>query len=492
MEFLIKGKIYYREEFLEGTLLIKKDKIWRIFLTKEIPRGYPLIDYQDNYIFPGFIDSHIHLLELGLLNIFPDLSEITSLNDLFDIIQEAEKNLSAFPFLLFLNFDLEKIKEKRFPKRKELDKIVNKKIVIISQKDGHTTILNTYGLIKIFNQGFFPGMEVDNYHQPTGVLRGLANEFIHKYYKKYLPVDVKMLAFQEAEKVIIKNGITTFCALVGNEEDNSYELLLENLHRFKTEIIIFPQVKDIKKVKNLGFKRIGGCLLIDGSLSSYTAALSVPYEDNPQTKGILYFSDEDLYHFFKKATEADLQIAVHAIGDEAVKQVIRAYEKFLKNNNLRHRIEHCEVLDSDLIKRIKKLNLIVSCQPAFEYFWGGKGKLYEKRLGKRINFTNPYRSLLNESIILIGGSDAPITPPNPLLGIYSAVNHPNEKERINLKEAIALFTKHGAYGNFLEENKGLIEKGYDADLVILENLPIKDFKIKIKAVFKKGTKIWES
>jgi len=492
MEFLIKGKIYYRKEFLEGALLIKKDKIWQIFLTKEIPLNYSLIDYQDSYILPGFIDSHIHLLELGLLNIFPDLSEVTSLNDLFDIISEANKKLSAFPFLLFFNFDLEKIKEKRFPQREELDKIVDKKIVIISQKDGHTAILNTYGLIKIFNQDFFPGMELDNYRQPTGVLRGWANEFIHKYYKKYLPDDVKILAFQEAEKVIIKNGITTFCALVGEEEDNSYELLLENLSRFNTEIIIFPQIKDIKKVKSLGFKRIGGCLLIDGSLSSYTAALSVPYEDNPETKGILYFSDEELYHFFKKATEADLQIAVHAIGDEAIRQVVRVYERFLKDNNLRHRIEHCEVLDASLIKRIKKLNLIVSCQPAFEYFWGGKGKLYEKRLGKRINCTNPYRSLLDENIILIGGSDAPITPPNPLLGIYSAVNHPNEKERINLKEAIALFTQNGAYGNFLEGSKGLIEKGYDADLVILENLPINDFKIKIKALFKKGKKIWEN
>lgn len=491
MEYLIKGHIYINNKFKKGYLLIKRGKICEVFFEKEIP-NYPIIDYENCYILPGFIDSHIHFLELGLLNIFPDLSSISSLNDLFDIITDAKKNLSYLPFLIFFNFDLEKIKEKRYPQKKELDKIVDKKILIISQIDGHTTILNTYGLLKIFNQNIISGMELDQYKEPTGVLRGEANELVHKYYKKNLPNDIKFLAFQEAEKIVVKNGITTLCAMVGEEEDNSYEILLENLGHFQVEIIIFPQIRDIKKVKNLGLKRIGGCILIDGSLSSYTAALFEPYEDNPHTSGILYFSDEELYKFLKNAHDEGLQIALHAIGDKAIWQVVNTYEKFLKENNLRHRIEHCEVLNNELIKKIKKLNLIVSCQPTFEYYWGGKGKLYEKRLGKRIEFTNPYRSLLNENTVLIGGSDAPITPPNPLLGIYSAINHPNEKERINLNEAIDLFTKDAAYGVFLEDKKGEIKKGYDADLVVLEDLPINNYSIKIKAVFKKGKIIWQA
>ncbi|MCS7249779.1 MAG: amidohydrolase [candidate division WOR-3 bacterium] len=490
MEYLIKGKIYVDNNFQEGFLLVKNKKFVEIFLGKERP-NYPIIDYKNCYLLPGFIDSHIHLLELGLLNIFPDLSSISSLNDLFDVIAETKRNLSFFPFLIFFNFDLEKIKEKRYPKRKELDKIVDKKTLIISQRDGHTTILNTYGLIKIFEKNVVSGMELDAYKEPTGVLRGEANELVHKYYKKNLPRDIKILAFQEAEKVAMKNGITTLCAMVGEEEDNSYEILLESLNSFKIDIIIFPQIKDINKVKNLGLKRIGGCILIDGSLSSYTAALSQPYEDNPNTRGILYFSDEELYNFLKKANDENLQTALHAIGDRAIEQVVNTYEKFLKDNSLRHRIEHCEVLNNQLIKKIKKLNLIISCQPAFEYYWGGENKLYEKRLGKRIKFTNPYRSLLNENIILVGGSDAPITPPNPLLGIYSALNHPNEKERINLKEAVNLFTKNAAYGIFLENKIGEIKKDYEADLVVLESLPIDNYDIKIKAVIKKGEIIWQ-
>ncbi|MEO0130665.1 MAG: amidohydrolase [candidate division WOR-3 bacterium] len=491
MEYLIKGKIYIDNNFQKGYLLIKDKKISEIFFSKEIP-NYPMIDYEDYYLLPGFIDSHIHLLELGLLNIFPDLSPISSLGDLFEIIAEAKKNLAYFPFLIFFNFDLEKIKEKKYPKREELDKIVDKKILIISQVDGHTSILNTYGLIKIFDQNIVSGMELDQYKEPTGILRGEANEIVHKYYKKNLPLDIKIFAFREAEKNVIKNGITSLCAMVGEEEDNSYEILLENLDSFKIEIIIFPQIKDINKVKSLGFKRIGGCILIDGSLSSYTAALSEPYSDSPNTSGILYFTNEELYKFLRDASDEGLQIALHAIGDKAIEQVVNIYEKFLKENSLRHRIEHCEVLNNRLIRKIKKLNLIISCQPAFEYYWGGKGKLYEKRLGKRIEFTNPYRSLLNENIILVGGSDAPITSPNPLLGIYSALNHPNEKERISLNEAIDLFTKNGAYGVFLEDRKGEIKKGYDADLVVLEDLPIHNYNIKIKAVFKKGEIIWQA
>jgi len=158
---------------------------------------------------------------------------------------------------------------------------------------------------------------------------------------------------------------------------------------------------------------------------------------------------------------------------------LKAYQRVLKEipkEDHRHRIEHFELPQKEHIKIVSQLNLTLSLQPSFLYFWGGEGKLYEQLLGKeRAKRIIPLRSILNENIVAGGGSDSSVTPMDPFLGIYSAINHPNEEERITLEEAIKMFTYNSAYIGFLEKEKGSIEKGKDADLVILEKDP---FEIK--------------
>jgi hypothetical protein len=112
-------------------------------------------------------------------------------------------------------------------------------------------------------------------------------------------------------------------------------------------------------------------------------------------------------------------------------------------------------------------------QPAYEYFWGGEGRMYDVRLGPdRRKRTNPLKTLLNKGLTIAGGSDSDVTPMDPLLGIHGAVNHPNPEERISPYEALKMFTINGAKGVFQEDIKGSIEVNKYADLVLLNASPL--------------------
>jgi predicted amidohydrolase YtcJ len=332
-------------------------------------------------------------------------------------------------------------------------------------------------------------MELDRYKEPTGLLRGKANEIASQYFKNRLDSEAKRLAFEEGVSFAVKKGITTLVAMT-REED--LEILLNLLPSLPIQIVIFPQTLNIKKVKEFGLNRIGGCILIDGSFGSHTAALREEYSDKEGEKGILYFSDEELFNFQKEANENNLQMAFHCIGDRAIEQVLRGFEQIIKENPLRHRIEHCELVPPDLLARLAKIKIYPSVQPAFEYFWGGEGNMYHKRLGERIRFTNPYKSFLNNGLIPLGGSDSPITPLDPILGIKSAISHPNEKERLTRNEALSLFTKWGAEGIFLEDEIGVLKRNYWADFIVLKGDILKGEEGEVLAVYKRGKRIFSS
>jgi predicted amidohydrolase YtcJ len=127
-----------------------------------------------------------------------------------------------------------------------------------------------------------------------------------------------------------------------------------------------------------------------------------------------------------------------------------------------------ELPTKEHILRAKNLELIFSMSPTYETIWGGPKKLYAKRLGDNYKITNPFREIIEAGVVVCGSSDCDVTPADPLLGIYSAVNHPVEEHRVDLYDAIKMFTINGAYAIFEEESKGSLEVGKIADLVILD------------------------
>jgi hypothetical protein len=172
-----------------------------------------------------------------------------------------------------------------------------------------------------------------------------------------------------------------------------------------------------------------------------------------------------------------------------VEQVVRSHESFLPANPLRHRIEHAELLNPDQIRRIAGLGLVLGVQPAFEAAWGGPGRMYQSRLGSRWLATNPYRELLAAGVVLAGGSDAPITPVDPIAGIRAAVNHPVAQHRVRELDACRMFTDRAAYALGLEQRKGSLAPGHDADFVVLSDNPLQTVDLSVVRAFRQGQEL---
>jgi hypothetical protein len=221
----------------------------------------------------------------------------------------------------------------------------------------------------------------------------------------------------------------------------------------------------------------------DGSLGARTAALKETYSDKRGTLGMLLYTQRKLDRLILKAHRAGLQLAVHAIGDRAVEAVLKAFSKALKEfprENHRHRIEHCSVLNPKLIKRMKQLGLIASVQPHFivSDFW------VADRLGKtRARWVYPFKTLMHEDLIVVSGSDCPVEPINPLLGVWAAAARKSfSEESLTVEEALKTYTVNAAYASFDEDKKGTIEAGKFADLTVLSNDPFKVPPDKIKDI----------
>jgi hypothetical protein len=437
-------------------------------------------------VVPAFVDSHIHLLELGLLLIMPDLGQAAKLADVFDALSAARSQARELGFLMAFNLEPGNLREHRMPLRSELDKVMPGQPLLVYRIDGHSASLNTRGLKMVFGQEVPDGVEQDVLGEPTGLLTSSAYERASRAFKRLLPREVKLSAFDRAAGNAGQQGVLTVGAFVGSDEpgDDVPELLNDCAARLPVETVVYAQTRSVKRVQAMGLPRIGGCILIDGSFGSHTAALLADYSDLPGNQGKLYFGDAELEAFLREADAAGLQTAVHAIGDRAVSQVIGCYEHFLSDNpgcrdTLRHRIEHAELLDARLMNRIARLGIVLGVQPAFEHFWGGPGGMYEQRLGSRFRDTNQYRQLADLNVTLAGGSDAPITPVDPALGISSAVNHPVREHRLTPLEACRMFTDRAAFALGCDARKGSLTPGHDADFLILDSSPFDnpDFRV---------------
>lgn len=449
----------------------------------------------DNFILPGFIDSHAHPIEYGLTKFFPDLSPARSVSEALELLSEALKQKAELPLLLAFNFDPEQIREHRYLYRRELDRLTRTKPIFVYRVDGHSGIANTLALHMLSLQ-MPEGIEFDGAGNPTGLVFGPAYEALSCKIKRQLPTEVLTTALRLTAKDAAQNGITTMAAMVGSPEmeESEWQIILNALECAEVRMVPFIQTWNVELARQFKLSRIGGCLLLDGSLGSHTAALSDEYADVPGFSGILYQSDSKILEFIRHASCLKLQTAFHAIGNRAIEQLVRCHEQLggQTKESSRHRIEHAELLCPELINRISKLKLILCVQPAFELLWGGPNNMYAKRLGNRWSMTNPYRTLFKSGIIVAGGSDAPVTPLNPLFGIRAATSLPNVSERLNEADALALFTNNAAYSLKMEDRIGSLKPGMEADLVIASADPRINTQARIIATFRSGKMIYRA
>ncbi|WP_366922689.1 amidohydrolase [Metallumcola ferriviriculae] len=439
-------------------------------------------------VLPGFIDNHTHFLHTGLSLISVNLVDTEDISDVLRNVKEAASYHPVGTLIRGYGYDEQKFPQQKPPTKKELDAVAPNHLVWLNRVDYHSSVINTRLLQVLAIPPGTDGLEKDERGVPNGVLRAEADQVARSFIANHLDPGVRKHALEMASQFAVTKGITTVSALEGGDDFGVEEvkLLLADKQGVSLRIEVFYQTTDVDRVLELGLERIGGCILLDGSLGSRTAALSAPYSDDDDNNGILYFTQEELNQFVLAAHRAGLQIAAHAIGDRAIEQLLNAYElaqKLSPRSDPRHRVEHFELPTDRQIVRAKRLGLILSMQPTFEFYWGGLDNLYGQRLGEeRINRSNPLREIFDAGVMVAGGSDASVTPMNPMYGIHSAINHPNPMQQTSLVEALRMFTINGAYALGVEKERGSIEVGKAADLVVLEENPLRIAPQRIKDI----------
>ncbi len=451
---------------------------------KYATRAATVLDAKGGSILPGFIDSHFHLVQAALNSRSLDLSKAGSFSDIGALVSKAAK-MSPGKNIRGIGLDAQNLKEGRFPDRTVIDKYCRDAPVFINSVEYQTSVLNTYALLYYKIPFTLEGIDFDKNQVPTGIITHYANVLLRENVLRSIPNSTRMETVNEFLGSVVKKGITTVNAMEGGRLycDKDAEFIYESKDKLAIDVVLFYSTIDIARVVKMQLGRIGGCLYVDGTFGARTAALSFEYNDCPGNIGGLNFTQKEMNQFVLQCYTNRLQLALYTIGDRAIEQALTAHEYALDktgNTGLRHRLEHVELPTLDHIRRAKSLGLVFSMSPTYEYVWGGPHKLYHDRLGENYRRTNPLDQIIREGVVICGGSDCDVTPADPLLGIYSAVNHPVEAHRVSLYEAIKMFTSNGAYSIFEEDKKGALEVGKAADIVILGNdiLSVPDENIK--------------
>jgi predicted amidohydrolase YtcJ len=471
-------------------LAIEQERIVAVGTDREIEPligpGTRVLDLAGKTILPGFIDSHVHLTATGLGAVCPSIYDVVTSETVLDFIAGVVAKAPHGEPVMIYGARLGEF-DKPFA-REQYDRIAPRNPLFVSDLGAHACAVNTLAWRELGLPVGTPGVQCDPLtSQPTGVLVGPANTLARFHFLNRVDDAVRVAALHEAARMALRKGITTVHALEGGTGDGhgwqverDVHVLLQEQNRLPLRTVIYFQTTEVQRVQELGLRRIGGCLYVDGAYGEHTAALLEPYADNPSTSGMLYFTDEELYGFVSRAHKAGLQISMHAIGDAAIEQLLGAYEQALLDDprvNHRHRIEHFSLPTRQHIEKAARLGVAVAMQPNFAYVPPqGQDDTQIAALAMlgpaRYRHRHPYRTILTAGVLVAGGSDSDAKPFGPLFGIHALVNHPDEERRLSVYEALSLYTVNAAWIAHEEKDKGTIEPGKLADLVVLDEDPL--------------------
>ncbi len=486
-------------------MLVTDGRIEKLYKENEMPESLvhiQAVDLGGNMVLPSFIDSHVHLTQTGLNQIGIPLDCVKNKAEMLRSIQTNMSRMENEVIVFGTGYDETNMEAEMLPSIQEIDAVVPDKYLWLSRVDSHSCLVNTAFLEAIGLDLATPGVDKDASGKPTGVLRNSANSIARRAALNWISDGAREEGISKAIDQAVINGVTTIHALEGGPLFADKDFVFISGYKARSPIRIEPyfQKMEVAAADTYALDRLGGCIILDGSFGSRTAALLEPYTDDPSTQGSLYVETEALEKFVLEATEKNLQLAFHALGDRAIEQIICAYEKAeaaYPSRALRHRIEHFELPNESHIARAKSLGVILSMQPAFDYYWGGQESMYYDRLGEeRTKRAIPLRRILESGAMMIGGSDSDVTAINPIIGIHGSVNHSNAEESIPVFEAVRMFTYNGAYALKRETELGTLAAGKFADFVILDQdifsiSPEKIDTINVMATYCNGNCVFE-
>jgi predicted amidohydrolase YtcJ len=490
VDLIIKHATIYTlddQEKIASSVAVKSGRILAIGTDTEIEDLYwsrNILDATGSYVYPGFIDAHSHFSGFAEFLMYADLNLANSFEEMISIIREFHEN-NPTEWIVGRGWDQNKWAVKEFPDNTLLNALFPVTPVVLSRVDGHAVLANQAAIIAAgIKPPYRSGEVVCKDGNPTGIFLEVTADQI----KASIPdPDHTVMS-----KLLVKASLLCHAkGLTGVNDagiDKDMILLLDSLHRsgvlkMRIDAMINPVQDNLDyfmtdTMFRTDWLRVGSVkFYADGALGSRGACLLEPYNDDPTNTGILTIDMQAFEAVCERAKQTAFQVNTHAIGDSAIRIVLKTYEKYLHGkNDLRWRIEHAQVVNEEDFDLFGKLSVIPSIQATHatsDMGWA------ENRLGKsRVRNAYAYKRLLEQNGWIPNGTDFPIEDISPLRTFYASVARKDMKgnpaegflkeNALSRMEALKSITIWAARAAFEEENRGSLEKGKLADMVILD------------------------
>jgi predicted amidohydrolase YtcJ len=454
-----------------------------------------IVDLAGRLAAPGLCDAHLHLLPCGLAMAELDVRprHVRTLEALLKKIHERAAASRPGDWIVARGYDQFQLDVRRHPLRHELDAAAPSNPVHLVRSCGHLSVANSAALAVAGIDEATPAPPGGAIELSEGRLTGLLAESARDMIRAVQPpvTDADLVAaIEQAGRRCLSLGITSVMdaavgARSGYREVEAYRAarragrlpLRASLALVAGRKSIVDRAFAEGLVTGAGDDRLAigpAKIFADGSAGGRTAAMTEPYPGAPETRGLPCLADCEMHELVGDVHARGYQVAVHAIGDAAIGQVLDAYEQALADRpdpDRRHRIEHCSFVRPDQIARMARLGVQPVPQPSFVY---EHGDLYVSVLGEeRAAASHPMRSWIEAGLKPAASTDAPVSDMSPFANLYAMLTRRSSggvplgrEHSLSMPEALAAYTEHGAYVNRAERRRGCLAPGLAADIAV--------------------------
>lgn len=450
-------------------MLVEGGKITWVGPKDEAPSADRRIDLGDALITPAFVDAHVHATDTGLSMLGLDVSATRSAAQLLDAVAVFAAKISQTTVLLGHGFDESTWGTQQTPPSSaELDRAAGGRSVYLSQASIHSALVSS-DLLALAAEA--PGFD------PSGWVRRQAHHVVREAAFARITPAQQAAAQTATLRMAAALGIAAVheCGGPGTSTEDDFMALLALSGKGYPEVYGFwGELMGAAKAREMGAAGAGGDLYADGALGSRTAHLRQSYLDGEGGCGHGYVTAEQVGEHLIDCHQHGMQGGFHAIGDAALTTITDGFARAAKVvgvdalRKARHRVEHAEIMDKQLIAKFVEYGIFASMQPAFDRLWGGEHQMYAQRLGvERSLASNPMGQMHGTGVALAFGSDSPVTPLDPWGSVRAAMWHFNPVQRMSAKAAFAAHTR-GGWRSVHRDNEGVLEPGAPATFAAWE------------------------
>lgn len=434
-----------------------------------------VIDLAGALVTPAFVDAHIHATATGLLGTGLDLSHCHSSDDLLALLRT---DAPAHGVVWGHGWDESAWADGRLPSRAQIDEVLPGRVVYLARTDVHSAMVSSALL------NLLPAASADPVHtwpgfHPQGPISQHTHAIARSVAFDRLGTTQRVAAQQWTLGRATSRGIASVHEMAGPKISSAEDLksltALVAEDAFAPELVSYwGALLEVDQARALGAQGCAGDLFIDGSIGSHTAAIRTAYADAPGDSGAAYLSIEEVGQHVRACTLAGLQAGFHVIGDHAIDIAMAGFAIAAEDvgderlRQVRHRLEHVEMLHPEHIDQMARWGIVASMQPAFDARWGGESGMYASRLGRpRSDTLNPFAQLSQTGVCLAWGSDAPVTPLDPWASVRAAAFPHVAEHAISVRASFAAHTRGGrrAAGQELHQ-PGVLREDAPATLAI--------------------------